>query len=157
MTLHRPRSASVRAPDPAPDHEAAIAGAPYLRHRRVHRSRSHQRPRLLQLLATGASGGAQESYTGLLLRLDRSKYEVRALSLSSGSAVQRLRRLGIPAEVIDETNDERAVRELTAYLRHNEIDLVHAHMYRAEVIGVRAAVAAGVPVIVATVHSSRVR
>jgi len=112
---------------------------------------------VLQLLATGGNGGAQESYTGLLLRLDRSAYEVRALSLSSGSAVQRLRRLGLEVEVIDETDDEAAVRELTAYLVRNEIDLLHAHMYRAEVVGARAAMAAGTAVVMATVHSSRVR
>lgn len=112
---------------------------------------------MLQLLATGGNGGAQESYTGLLLRLDRSKYDVRALSLSSGSAVSRLRALGLAVDVIDEADDELAVRELAAWLRREEIDLVHAHMYRAEVIGVRAAVAAGTPVIMATVHSSRVR
>ncbi len=142
---------------PAPDHEAAIAGAAYVRHRRVHRSRSHQRPRVLQLLATGGTGGAQESYTGLLLRLDRARYEVRALSLSAGNAVQRIRRLGLEVDVIDETDDEAAVRALSAWLRRNEIDLVHAHMFRAEVVGTRAAVAAGTPVIMATVHSSRVR
>jgi glycosyltransferase involved in cell wall biosynthesis len=112
---------------------------------------------VLQLLATGGSGGAQESYTGLLLRLDRSRYDVRALSLSAGSAVHRLRSLGVAVEVIDQADDELAVRELAAWLRREEIDLVHAHMYRAEVIGTRAAVAAGVPVITATVHSSRVR
>jgi glycosyltransferase involved in cell wall biosynthesis len=151
VTPDRPRPAS------APDHEGAIAGAAYTRHRRVHRSRSHPRPRLLQLLATGGNGGAQESYTGLLLRLDRSRYDVRALSLSAGSAVARVRGLGLPVEVIDDADDELAVRELAAWLRREEIDLVHAHMYRAEVIGVRAAIAAGVPVIMATVHSSRVR
>jgi len=123
----------------------------------VHRSRSHPRPRILQLLATGGSGGAQESYTGLLLRLDRSKYEVRALSLSSGSAVQRLRGLGITVDVLDEADDDIAISDLATWLRREEIDLVHSHMYRAEVVGTRAAVAAGVPVIVATVHSSRVR
>lgn len=140
-----------------PDHEGAIAGAAYTRHRRIHRSRSHPRPRILQLLATGGNGGAQESYTGLLLRLDRARYDVRALSLSTGSAVQRLRALGISVDVLDATDDELAVRELAGWLRHNEIDLVHAHMFRAEVIGTRAAVAAGTPVIMATVHSSRVR
>ncbi len=140
-----------------PDHESAIAGAAYTRHRRIHRSRSHPRPRVLQLLATGGSGGAQESYTGLLLGLDRTRYDVRALSLSAGSAVQRLRGLGVAVDVIDEADDELAVRELAAWLRREEIDLVHAHMYRAEVIGTRAAVAAGTAVIVATVHSSRVR
>ena len=140
-----------------PEHEAAIGGAAYARHRRIHRSRSHPRPRVLQLLATGGTGGAQESYSGLLLRLDRTKYDVRAVSLSAGSAVQRLRRLGVAVDVIDAADDEAAVRELAAYLRRNEIDLVHAHMYRAEVIGTRAAVAAGTAVIMATVHSSRVR
>ncbi|MDP9270415.1 MAG: glycosyltransferase family 4 protein [Chloroflexota bacterium] len=140
-----------------PEHEGAIASAPYSRHRRTYRSSGHDRPRLLQLVATGGNGGAQESYTGLLLRLDRSRYDVRALSLSKGSAVQRARRLGVVVDVIDATDDEEAVRELTAYLRREEIDLVHAHMYRAEVIGTRAAVAAGTPVVLATVHSSRVR
>ncbi len=142
---------------PAPDHEGAIASAPYSRHRRTHRVEGHLRPRLLQLLATGGSGGAQESYTGLLLRLDRTRYDVRALSLSKGTAVQRLRRLGVEVDVIDEADDEAAIRELAAYLRRNEVDLVHAHMFRAEVIGIRAAIAAGTPVVVATVHSSRVR
>jgi glycosyltransferase involved in cell wall biosynthesis len=140
-----------------PEHEGAIAGAAYTRHRRIHRSSSHPRPRVLQLLATGGSGGAQESYTGLLLGLDRSRYEVRALSLSAGSAVQRLRVLGVPVDVLDETDDEAALRELVPWLRREEIDLVHAHMFRAEVIGTRAAVAAGTAAIVATVHSSRVR
>jgi len=140
-----------------PDHEGAIAGAAYTRRRRVHRSRGHERPRILQLLATGGNGGAQESYTGLLLRLDRSRYDVRALSLSAGSAVQRLRGLGVAVDVIEEPDDEVAVRELARWLRREEIDLVHAHMYRAEVVGTRAAIAAGTPVIMATVHSSRVR
>ncbi len=153
MSRSRPLVTSRRAPA----HEAAIAGAPYTRRRRIHRGRSHPRPRLLQLLATGGSGGAQESYSGLLLRLDRSKYEVRALSLSAGSAVQRLRALGLTVDVLDDADDELAVRDLTAWLRREEIDLVHAHMFRAEVVGTRAAVAAGVPVIMATVHSSRVR
>ncbi|HET6379808.1 MAG TPA: glycosyltransferase family 4 protein [candidate division Zixibacteria bacterium] len=147
--LHRSRS--------GPDHEAAIAGAPYVRHRRVHRSSGHPRPRILQLLATGGTGGAQESYTGLLLGLDRSRYEVRALSLSAGSAVQRIRRLGLDVDVLEEPDDEAAVRALAGYLRREEIDLVHAHMYRAEVVGTRAALAAGTPVVMATVHSSRVR
>ena len=82
---------------------------------------------------------------------------MRALSLSAGSAVSRLRALGVAVDVLDDTDDEGAVRELAAWLRREEIDLVHSHMYRAEVIGTRAGVAAGTPVIMATVHSSRVR
>ncbi len=161
VTTHRRQRLGTESGSAAaaarPDHEGAIAGAEYGRHRRTHRVRGHLRPRILQLLATGGNGGAQESYSGLLLRLDRARYDVRALSLSRGSAVQRLHRLGLEVEVIDEADDEAAIRELAAYLRRNEIDLVHAHMFRAEVIGTRAAVAAGTPVVMATVHSSRVR
>lgn len=153
----RPRTTGRDSRSAVPQHEAAIGGAAYVRHRRIYRSRSHPRPRVLQLLATGGNGGAQESYTGLLLRLDRARYDVRAVSLSAGSAVQRLRRLGVTVDVIEEADDEDAVRELAAYLRRNEIDLVHSHMFRAEMLGTRAAVAAGTPVIMATVHSSRVR
>jgi glycosyltransferase involved in cell wall biosynthesis len=60
-------------------------------------------------------------------------------------------------DVLEEPDDEAATRELAAWLRREEIDLVHAHMFRAEVVGTRAALAAGTPVIMATVHSSRVR
>ncbi len=151
VTTQRPTRAG------SPDHEGAIAGAAYTRHRRIHRSRSHPRPRILQLLATGGNGGAQESYTGLMLRLDRARYDVRALSLSAGSAVQRLRGLGIPVEVLDVADDDQAVSDLAEWMRHHELDLVHAHMFRAEVIGTRAALEAETPVIMATVHSSRVR
>ncbi len=151
MTTQRPTRAG------SPDHEGAIAGAAYTRHRRIHRSRSHPRPRILQLLATGGNGGAQESYTGLMLRLDRARYDVRALSLSAGSAVQRLRGLGIPVEVLDAADDDQAVADLADWMRLHEVDLVHAHMFRAEVIGTRAAIDARTPVIMATVHSSRVR
>lgn len=140
-----------------PAHEAAISGAGYTRRRRTHRGRGHDRPRVLQLLATGGTGGAQESYTGLLLRLDRTRYDVRAVSLSSGAAVRRLRRLGIGVEVVPDEDDDAAVEALTEYLVREEIDLLHAHMYRAEVAGTLAAIAGGTPVVVATVHSSRVR
>ena len=142
---------------PQPEHEGAIAGAPYPRNRRVHRSAAHLRPRVLQLLSTGGSGGAQESFAQLLLNLDRTRYDVEAVSLSPGVAVNRLRRLGVEVDVLDETDDAAAIARLAERLNAHEIDVLHAHMFRAEVVGTRAALAAGTPVIVATVHSSRVR
>src|SRR5918992_2522218 len=77
--------------------------------------------------------------------------------MDESSAVQRLRRLGVDVDVIDETDDGAAIRDLTLYLRRHEIDLLHAHMFRAEVVGTGAGLAAGTPVITATVHSSRIR
>jgi len=89
--------------------------------------------------------------------LDRSRFEVEAASLADGRAVERIRKLGIRVTVIPPQDDESTVRDLVAYLRHREIDLLHAHLFRAELLGTRAAEEAGTPVVVATAHSSRVR
>jgi len=116
-----------------------------------------RRPRVVQLLATGGTGGAQESVVALLLHMDRSRFEVEAVCLADGRTVHRLRELGIGVTVIPPKDDESTVRELAAYLRRREIDLLHAHLFRAELLGTRAAQTAGTPVVVATAHSSRVR
>jgi glycosyltransferase involved in cell wall biosynthesis len=139
------------------DHEGAIAVASYRRRRRRGRNATRERPRILQLLATGGAGGAQESAIALLVHLDRSAFEVEAVSLTDGAAIRRLRDLGIKATVLAPQDDASAVRELVAILEGREIDLLHAHMFRAELTGTRAARTAGTPVVVATVHSSRVR
>ena len=128
--------------------EAAIALAPARRRRK--------RPRIAQLLATAGVGGAQESAISLLLHLDRSRFEVEAICLTDGAAVRRLRGLGIPVTVID-GDDREATAALATYLRQREIDLLHAHLFRAELVGAAAARRARTPVVVATVHSSRVR
>ena len=49
---------------------------------------------VVQLVATGTNGGAQEHVYGLLTQIDRARYDVRVISLSDGSAVRRWRALG---------------------------------------------------------------
>src|SRR3954452_33398 len=94
--------------------------------------------------------------------MDRSRYDVSVVSLSSGSAVRKLQRAGIPALVIDDPDDTIAVAALAAHLADLRPDVVHAQMYRAETVAARAVIAlAGAgqrrPYLVATAHSSRVR
>lgn len=111
---------------------------------------------MAQLLATAGLGGAQESAISLLVHLDRSRFEVEAICLTDGAAVRRLRGLGVPVTVLD-GDDRQAVTALAAHLRRREIDLLHAHLFRAEIVGAAAVRRTGTPVLVATVHSSRVR
>jgi glycosyltransferase involved in cell wall biosynthesis len=115
------------------------------------------RRRVVQLLASGSVGGAQGSVTDLMLRLDRSGFAVEAVSLTDGPAIDRMRRLDLPVTVLEEPDDQKAVRSLAAHLRERKADVLHAHMFRAELLGARAARMAGVPAVVATVHSSRIR
>ncbi len=120
------------------------------------------RIRVVELLATGSNGGAQEHLFNLVTRIDRERYDVSIVSLTAGSAIRRLERTGIPVCVIDEPDDEAAIQAVASHLAAVGADVVHAHMYRAEVIATQAAWRlAGLgrrrPYIVSTVHSSRIR
>ncbi|MDQ2966270.1 MAG: glycosyltransferase [Chloroflexota bacterium] len=118
--------------------------------------------RVVELLATGSNGGAQEHLYSLLTRIDKSRYVTSVVALSGGPAVRKLQRAGIPVLVVDEPDDAIAVGALSAHLANVRPDVIHNHMYRAELVGVRAAIALGKaghrrPYVVSTVHSSRVR
>jgi glycosyltransferase involved in cell wall biosynthesis len=124
---------------------------------------SGSRPlRVVEVMATGTNGGAQEHVYSLLSRMDRSRYEPSVVSLSPGSAVRAIRSLGIPVTVFDEPDDAIAVGALTAHLADVGAEVVHNHMYRAELVGTRAAIALAEaghrrPWVIGTVHSSRIR
>jgi len=118
--------------------------------------------RVVEVLATGSSGGAQEHLFGLVTRMDRTRYDVSIVSLSNGSAVRKLERAGFDVLVIDEPDDAIAVGAVAAHLADVRPDVIHNHMYRAELVGTRAAIALGEighrrPYVVSTVHSSRIR
>jgi glycosyltransferase involved in cell wall biosynthesis len=120
------------------------------------------RVRIVEILSSGANGGAQEHLYSLLTRLDASRYEASVVALSPGSAVRKLQRAGIPLLLIDEPDDAIAVQILTAHLADLQPEVVHNHMFRAEMLGTRAAIAVEAaghprPFVVSTVHSSRVR
>lgn len=117
---------------------------------------------VLELLATGTSGGAQEHVYSLLSRLDRSRYEPLAVALSDGAALRRIRSLGVPVAVVGGNDDTGAVEELAGLLAAHAPDVLHMHMFRAEVTGIRAALrlaeqGGARPYLVSTVHSSRRR
>jgi glycosyltransferase involved in cell wall biosynthesis len=121
-----------------------------------------KRVRVVEILATGTNGGAQEHVFGLMTRLDTTHYEASVVSLSAGSAVRKMQRNGIDVTVIDEPDDGAAIRALIDHLRLVRPDVIHTHMYRADIVGTQAAIALGEsghrrPYVVSTVHSSRVR
>ncbi|MEX1173125.1 MAG: glycosyltransferase, partial [Chloroflexota bacterium] len=121
-----------------------------------------RRIRVVQVLATGTNGGAQEHLYSLVTRMDRERYDVSIVSLSPGSAVRKLERAGFNVLVIDEPDDAIAVGALAAHLSEIRPDVIHNHMYRAETVGTRAAMALAEvgqrrPYVVSTVHSSRIR
>ena len=120
------------------------------------------RVRVVQVMATGTNGGAQEHVFNLVNRLDHGFYDVSIVSLSPGAAVRKLQKHGFEVTVIDEPDDAIATGILAAHLADARADVIHNHMYRAEVVGTRAAIALATagnrrPWVISTVHSSRVR
>ena len=121
-----------------------------------------RRVRVVQVMATGTNGGAQEHVYNLVNRLDHDFYDVSIVSLSPGSAVRRLQKAGFEVTVIDEPDDVIATAALTAHLGDVRPDVVHNHMFRAEVVGTKAAIALATaghrrPWVISTIHSSRIR
>lgn len=115
-----------------------------------------------QVMASGAGGGAQVSVQSLVSRLDRDRFDVEVISLSDGPAVRRLRAAGVTVHVIDDADDGAALDAVVELFRDRPPQIVHNHMYRAEVIGTRAALAVAElgmprPYVVSTIHSSRIR
>jgi len=118
--------------------------------------------RVTEVMASGAGGGAQVSVQNLVTRLDPQRFDVEVISLSDGPAVRRLRAAGITTHVVDELDDAAALAGVIELFHDRPPEIVHNHMYRAEVVGTRAAFALGEqglprPYIVSTIHSSRVR
>jgi glycosyltransferase involved in cell wall biosynthesis len=117
---------------------------------------------VVEVLATGSNGGAQEHLYSLVTRIDAARFDVSVVALSAGSAVRKLQRAGAPVTVIEDPDDAIATGALAAHLTSIRPDVIHNHMYRAELVGTRAAIALGEvghrrPYVVSTVHSSRVR
>ncbi len=118
--------------------------------------------RVVELLATGTNGGAQEHVFNLMSRIDQTRYDVSVCSLTNGAAIRRFERAGIPVCVIDAADDADAIEFVAAHLAAIDADVIHNHMYHAEVIGTQAALRVAEtgrprPFVVGTVHSSRVR
>lgn len=121
-----------------------------------------ERVRVVEVMATGTNGGAQEHVFNLVSRLDPEFYDVSVVSLSPGSAVRKLQRAGIDVTVLDDPDDVITTATLAAHLADVRADVIHNHMFRAEIVGTKAAIALGEaghrrPWVISTAHSSRVR
>ena len=115
-----------------------------------------------QVMASGAGGGAQVHVQNLAAGLDPKRFDVEVISLSDGPAVRRLRAAGVTTHVVDQADDAAAEAVVLDLFTRRPPDIVHNHMYRAEILGTGAALALERlghprPYIMGTVHSSRIR
>jgi glycosyltransferase involved in cell wall biosynthesis len=121
------------------------------------------RARVTHIITRLIVGGAQENTVLTCAHLDRSRYDVSLIcgpqTGPEGELHSEARRLGIDPIVepslvreINPVQDLLSVARLTAHLQRIKPEVVHTHSSKAGVVGRIAARAAGVPVIIHTVH-----
>jgi glycosyltransferase involved in cell wall biosynthesis len=114
-----------------------------------------ERIRVLHVIGGGELGGAEMHILNLLTHLDRERFEVRLCCLFPEPFVQVARANGITTDAIVMRHKLNIgiVDKLTELIRERQIDIVHTHGVRANLIGRLAAKFAGLKHIVTTVHS----
>jgi glycosyltransferase involved in cell wall biosynthesis len=103
---------------------------------------------------TGLDAGGAEQWLRLLLRHSAADADVLALC-NAGVLADAIRSDGVRVTDLGMrgNRDLAAVPRLVAHIRRGRYDLVHTHLYRAQVYGALAARMAGVRTVVSTEHS----
>lgn len=117
------------------------------------------RLRVCQLVTELGPAGAERGVYELARRLDRRRFDVRVIALRGGQVADWLAEAGVPATVLGIRGkwDFLKLGALATCLRRGRIDLLHTHLFHADLAGRLAAVAAGVPHLVHTVWTAEGR
>ena len=115
--------------------------------------------KILQLITGLGQGGAEQVVFDLATRLDRRRYRVSVCSVldvsgAQGVYVGRLKDAGVSVMSLGVTSkwQLRRAAGLEKLLRDLQPDILHCHMFHANVLGRRTARRVGVPYVIATVH-----
>ena len=118
-----------------------------------------RRLRVCQLITTLGVGGAERGVYELSRRLDRGRFDVRVVALQGGEMAERLTEAGVPVTVLGVRCkcDIFKLPRLMRLLRRERIDVLHTHLFHADLVGRPAASAAGVRHVVHTVWTAEGR
>lgn len=113
-----------------------------------------RRLRICQLITELQPAGAERCLLELARRLDRGRFDVQVAALRGGPVADQLRQAGIRVHVLGMRGkwDLGKIRTLAGILCRERIDLLHTHLFHADVAGRLAAVHAAVPHVVHSVH-----
>lgn len=114
--------------------------------------------RLLHLITRLPIGGAERMLLGVLRNLDAQRFESVVCCIQDrGELADEAEAMGVPVLSLGLMNrggyDRQVVPELRRIMREQRIDLVHTHLYHANLYGRLAARREGIPA-VASVHNT---
>jgi glycosyltransferase involved in cell wall biosynthesis len=95
-----------------------------------------RRIRILQLITSLDRGGAENHLLALLSHADRNAFDIETAVLSGeGELVPIFRQAGIPVHLLKARNrfDPLALSRLLSLLRSGQFDILHSHLFRADI------------------------
>ncbi len=115
--------------------------------------------RVCHLITELRPAGAERLVYELAVRLDRRRFEPSVVALRGGAVADRLREAGVGVHVVGMTHklDLPRLLGLAAILRRVRPDILHTHLFHADLAGRLAAAAAGVRAVVHSVHVAEQR
>jgi glycosyltransferase involved in cell wall biosynthesis len=117
------------------------------------------RLRICQIITELRPAGAERAVYELSTRLDRGLFDAHVVALRGGEVAGWLQRAGVSVTVLGVRGkwDMGKFFQLAALLRQGGFDLVHTHLFHADLAGRPAARRAGVPHLVHTEHIAEMR
>jgi glycosyltransferase involved in cell wall biosynthesis len=114
--------------------------------------------RVLHLITSLERGGAENHLLALLTHADRSAFEFEVAVLrGEGELVDIFRQAAFPVHVLQARNrlDPFALQRLTALLRRGQFDILHSHLFRADIFASLAIGRLGerAPLLISTRHN----
>lgn len=114
--------------------------------------------RVLHFITSLERGGAENHLLALLAHADRGAFELEAAVLSGeGELVSMFRQAGIPVHLLKARGrfDPLAVERLVRLVRHGQFDILHSHLFRADIYAGLAVARLGEqrPLLVSTRHN----
>ncbi|MCJ7544810.1 MAG: glycosyltransferase [Phycisphaerae bacterium] len=117
-----------------------------------------RRLRVCHLITELGPAGAERCVYELARRVDRSRFDVQVAALRGGAVADWLAAAGVPVTVLGVRGrwDVSKLALLVELLR-GRVDLLHTHLFHADLVGRVAASLAAVPHLVHTVHTAEGR
>ena len=103
--------------------------------------------------------GAEHSVYELARRLDRDRFDVQVIALQGGDVARKLTETGIKVHILGVRGkwDVFKARKLVNLLRNEHFDLLHTHLFHADLAGRIAAHRAAVPHLIHSVRTAEGR
>jgi glycosyltransferase involved in cell wall biosynthesis len=112
-----------------------------------------ERIRLFSVIAASGAGGAEQVFATLLQGLDPERFEIVVACHGRGSMAETYHRHAAQVWHLDlvDLRRPRTITRLAALMRESQCDLVHTHLWTADVLGGLAARLAGIRRVVSSV------